>query len=126
MLRNIVSLVITALLICLFICAANFTGETAELLCALANETQAAAKAERWDDCIAFATALDAALQERIAGLKMLVDHEDVDALICSSKLILASARLLSANELELELARFCSSLEYIRDIDKLLWINYL
>lgn len=126
MLRNIVCIAIAALLICLFVCAADFTCETSHSLRALAEDALASANAGRWDDCQRAANALAAALNERKIGLKMLIDHEDVDALVKSAALAALAASQNDALELARELTGFCASLDYICDIDKLLWTNYL
>ncbi len=126
MLRNALCFVLLGLLVWLFIWAPGFTRESAELLDAYAKRAIAAANAELWSECENAASELVREMDGRKSGLKILLDHEDVDALLRSAVVAQAMAKRKAAVELELELAAFRASLEYVRDIDRLLWVNLL
>ncbi len=126
MLRNILCLIFAGLLVWLFIWAPGFSRESAEVLDAAASRTIAAANAGRWEECEREADALVIELDARITGLKILVDHEDADALLRSAAVASAMAKQKAANDVVIELAAFRSTLEYVRDIDRLLWVNLL
>ena len=124
--HNVLCLILVGLLVWLFIWAPGFTRETAELLSASAERAKEAAKAGRWAQCEDIANEILFELENRKTGLKVLLDHEDVDALFQIAAVAAAAAKQKAAGELELELAAFCAMLEYVRDIDRLLWVNYL
>ncbi len=126
MFRNILCIAFAALLVWLFIWAPGFSRETAELLDAMAERVIAAANGERWEECAREADALVIELNGRITGLKILLDHEDVDALLRSAAVAQAMAKQKAANDVVVELAAFRATLEYVRDIDRLLWVNLL
>ena len=126
MFRNILCFVLAGLLMWLFIWAPNFTHETAELLDAMANRAIAAASAGRWEEYEITADTLVRELDSRKIGLKILHDHEDVDALLRSAAVAAAMAKQKSAVDVIVELAGFRAALEYVRDIDRLLWVNIL
>ncbi len=126
MLRNILCFVLAGLLVWLFIWAPGFSRESAELLDAMAARTISEANAGRWEECQREADALARELDGRITGLKILLDHEDVDALLRSAAVAAAMAKQKAANDVVIELAAFRATLEYVRDIDRLLWVNLL
>lgn len=126
MLRNILCFLLAGLLVWLFIWAPGFTRESAELLTASANRAIASANAGRWEECESEAGALVRELDSRKTGLKILLDHEDVDALLRSAAVAAAMAKQKAANDVVIELAAFCAALEYVRDIDRLIWVNFL
>ncbi len=126
MFRNILCIVFAGLLVWLFIWAPGFSRESAELLDAMAVRAITAANAGRWEDYEREADALAVELDSRITGLKILLDHEDVDALLRSAAVAQAMAKQKAANDVVVELAAFRATLEYVRDIDRLLWVNLL
>lgn len=122
--RNIVFVVIAGLLAALFIWAPSYADDTANMLDSVAQKAIDAAKDERWEECDKALAELDAILSKRKSGLKILLDHEEVDKLTKNVAVARAAQKYNEAKELTFELEGLRSTLEYIKEIDKPSWIN--